>query len=177
MAWKFLGFKFIIGSAGVTVLLSVMLDVTALFVPAYQGDQLLACLFGGVLNGAGLALILMRGFTSGGTDILGRLFRLKWPHISIGRVILAADVIVILISGVAFKSIESVLYAVITVFVSSRVIDYIIYGTANGKMLMVFSEHGEAIAKAITSQTHRGVSVIPAKEATREPIKIWLCAL
>lgn len=178
LAWKFLGFKFIVGSAGVTVLLSAMLDITGTFLPAYQGDELLACFFGGVLNGAGLALILMRGFTSGGTDIMGRLFRLKWPHMSMGRVILAADLMVIAISGIVFKSIESVLYAIITVFVSSRAIDYILYGTGNGKMLMVFTEHAEDIAKAITGQTPRGVSILPVKGGyTGKDKNMVICAV
>ena len=109
---------------------------------------------------------------------MGRLMRLKWPHISMGRVILAADLLVIVISGIVFKSIESVLYAIITVFVSSRAIDYILYGTGNGKMLMVFTEKADDIAKAITGQTPRGVSILPVKGGyTGKDKNMVICAV
>ncbi|MCR4925339.1 MAG: YitT family protein [Clostridiales bacterium] len=163
LARIFLGKKFIIRTAIVTTMLSVIMNVTEPFFPQYTGDKLLATLFGGVIMGIGISFIFLRGATSGGTDIIAKLLRAKWPHISMGRVILAIDFIVVVISGIVYHSIESVLYAVIAIFVSSRTIDYIMYGTGNGKMLMVVTKHSDEIAKAVTERMHRGVTILPVK--------------
>lgn len=163
LAWKVIGFRFIFRSGIVTVLLSVLLDVFALFTPAYTGNELLATLFGGVLNGTGLALVFVRGATSGGTDILARVIRKKLQHISMGKLILFMDCLVIAFSGVAFKSLEKVLYAIIVVFIASRAIDSVLYGTGSGKMLMVVTDHAREISDAITSEMHRGVTLLPVR--------------
>jgi len=178
IAWKMLGIKFIIKSIVVTTALSIIIDVFATFVPAYEGDRLLASLFGGVISGGGLALIFIRGATSGGTDILAKLLRLKWPHISMGQVILISDLFVVILSGIVFRSFESALYAVIVIFSSSRVIDYVLYGTGHGKMLLVFTEHAKEISEAITIELHRGVSIVDIKGAyTGKQKSMLICAV
>lgn len=163
LAAVFLGKRFILRTAIVTTLLSAVMNITEPFLPAYTGDKLLAALFGGLLMGAGLALIFLRGATSGGTDILAKLLRSKWQYISMGRVVLAIDFIVVVISGIVYRSVESMLYAIIAIFVSSRVIDYIMYGTGNGKMLMVVTKHSDEIIERVTHSMHRGVTVLPVK--------------
>ena len=163
LAWKVIGLKFIFRSAIVTVMLSVIIDLFALFVPAYTGNPLLAVVFGGVLNGTGLALIFLRGATSGGTDILARVLRTRIQHIPMGRMILFIDCIVIVISGFVFKSLESVLYALIVVFISSRTIDSILYRTGSGKLLMVVTDNARKMSDAITSEMHRGVTLLPVR--------------
>jgi len=162
-AWLVLGWKFVAKTLWVTVVLSVMLDVFSPFLPEYTGDTLLASLFCGAITGAGLALVFMRGATTGGTDILGRLFRKRWPHISMGRVILVSDAVIVAAAALIFKSLESALYAAIVIFVSSRVIDYVLYGTGNGKMLMVVTDHATEISKAVTTDLKRGVTILPVQ--------------
>ena len=162
-AWRLLGWKFVAKTLWVTVLLSVMLDALKPFLPVYRGDRLLAALYCGALSGAGLALVFMRGATTGGTDILARLVRKRWAHISLGRVILVADIAVVLTAAIVYKSAESALYAAIVIFISSQVIDYIIYGTGNGKSLMVVTDKATEIAKAITGQLKRGVTILPVQ--------------
>lgn len=162
-AWIKLGWKFVAKTLWVTVLLSVMLDAFGLFLPVYQGDALLAALFCGALSGAGLALVFIRGATTGGTDILARLVRKHWSHISMGRVILVSDVLIVLVAAAVFRSVESALYAAIVIFVCARVIDYILYGTGNGKMLMVVTEYATDIARTITTELKRGVTILPVQ--------------
>ncbi len=164
-AWIFLGWKFVAKTLWVTVILSVMLDAFGPFLDKYQytGDKLLAAMFCGAITGTGLALVFMRGATTGGTDILGRLFRKKWPHISMGRVILVADAVIVMAAAVVYKSAESALYAAIVIFISSRVIDYVLYGTGNGKMLMVVTDHATEISKAVTTELKRGVTILPVQ--------------
>lgn len=177
-AWKFLGLKFLFRSGIVTMMLSVVIDLVGLFMPKYDGNLILAAVFGGALSGAGLSLIFLRGATSGGTDVLARLLRLKWPHISMGRVILMADMCVVLSAGLVYGNLESVLYAAVVVFVSSRVIDYIMYGTGNGKLLMVITLHAHEIAAEVTKQMHRGVTILPVQGGyTGEDKNMIICAV
>lgn len=163
LAWRVIGLKFIFRSAIVTAMLSLVIDLFSLFVPAYTGNPLLAVVFGGVCNGTGLALIFLRGATSGGSDILARVIRIKIQHIPMGRMILFIDCVVILISGFVFKSLESVLYALIVVFISSKTIDSILYRTGSGKLLMVVTDNARKMSDAITSEMHRGVTLLPVR--------------
>lgn len=161
LAYLFIGKRFVAKTLWVTVILSVALDTFALFMPAYTGDRILAALFCGLLAGLGLGIVIVTGATSGGTDIVARLVHQHWQHISIGRVILFADAVIVALSAIIFRSIESALYAVIVIFVSTKVIDGLVYGTGNGKMLMVITSKADEITKAITTKTPRGVSVVP----------------
>ncbi len=159
------GKSFIIKTLFSTFMTSLFIDTGALFMPVYEGDKILAALFGGVFMGIGLGVIFTRGSTSGGTDIMGRLLKKALPHLSMGRLIMICDLFVVLLSGVVYKNIESILYATIVFFVSSKSIDLVLYGSDSGKMMMIISDNAEEIAKAITSETPRGVSILPVQGA------------
>jgi uncharacterized membrane-anchored protein YitT (DUF2179 family) len=165
LMWLFLGKKLVARTLWVTVLLSTALDVFSMFMPAYTGDKILVSLFCGLLQGAGLGLIMITGATSGGTDIIGKLIHKRWPHITVGTIVMVADALVVGSGMLVFRSIESGLYAIIMIFVSTKVIDALIYGTGNGKMLMIVTEKPDEVSKAIVSSSRRGVSVVPAKGA------------
>lgn len=178
LAYKFFGRDFIFKTLIVTLYVSLIIDLTERFIPTYAGDRLLAALFGGVLSGGGLALVFLRGATTGGTDILAKLLRIKWPYISMGSVILFADLAVVIASGFVYRNIESVLYAIIVLFVSSRSIDYMLYGRGYGKVLTIFTTNGEEMAKTITDEMRRGVSIAPAKGGyTGENRSMLICAV
>lgn len=162
LAWIFIGKAFVGKTLWIVTVLSVLLDVWALL-PVYEGDRILASLFSGVLSGIGLAMVLITGATSGGTDIVGRLLHKAFPHIPLGKVMLVFDALVIALAAVVFGSFESALYAVIVIFISTKVIDTINYGTGNGKMLMVITDKGAEVSQAITGQTQRGVTIIPVE--------------
>ena len=132
LAFIFIGWRFVAKTMWVTVILSATLDLFSKFLPTYTGDKILAAIFCGVCTGAGLAIVFMRGATTGGTDIVGRLVHKAFPHIQIGKVIMAADAIIVILGAVVFRSIESAMYAVIVIFVNSRLLDYILYGTGSG---------------------------------------------
>ncbi len=177
LAWLFIGKAFVGKTLWVVTVLSAALDVWS-FMPAYEGDKILAALFCGVLSGLGLATVLMTGATSGGTDIVGRLIHKRWPHVSVGKVIMAADGFVVALSALVFKSIESALYAVIVIFISGKVIDTVLYGMGSGKMLMVITEKGRQITEAITAQSPRGVTVIPVTGGyTGEEKQMLICVV
>ncbi len=176
LMWLFLGKKLVARTLWVTVLLSTALDVTAIFAPSYEGDNILAALFCGLLQGAGLGLIMITGATSGGTDIVGRLVHKRWPHITVGTIVMVADAVVVASGMFVFKSIESGLYAIIMIFVSTKVIDALIYGTGNGKMLMIVTDKADEVSKAMVAASPRGVSIVPATGAyTGKGKNILIC--
>ena len=90
---------------------------------------MLVAIFAGVTEGAGLALIFIRGGTTGGTDTAARLLGRRFPHFSMGRLMMFIDLCVVVISAIVFKSVESAMYAVIVIFVATRLIDAVLYGT------------------------------------------------
>ena len=176
LMWIYLGKKLVARTLWVTIVLSTALDVLALFMPAYTGDKFLAAIFCGLFQGAGLGMIMITGATSGGTDIVARLVHKRFPHITVGNVVLAADALVVTAGMLVFKSIESGLYAIVIIYVSTKVIDAMIYGTGNGKMLMIVTEKADEVSKAIVSSSPRGVSIIPAKGAyTGNDKNVLLC--
>ena len=178
LALKFIGKKFVLKTLWVTVLLSVIIDLVALIPYEYTSDPLLASIFSGALLGAGVALVAARGSTTGGTDVLSKLLRLVLPHISYGKLVMFSDMVVIAISAVVFRSIETALYAAVVIFVSSKVIDYILYGMAKSKMLMVVTDHADEISQALVNSSPRGVSIIPAKGAfTGQEKNMLICVL
>ena len=161
IGYRAMGRVFVIRSLVATVLFSVLIDLIPL--PPMTQQPLLGAVFGGVLLGAGLGLILRGGATTGGTDIIGRLVHKAFPHIQIGKVIMAADALIVVLGAVVFRSVESAMYAVIVIFVNSRLLDYILYGTGSGKLLLAVTEHAQEISDAITSKMGRGITILPVK--------------
>ena len=182
-SWRVFGSSFIAKTVISTALLSVFIDLlTALSEKngwVYEGDEkLVAAIFGGVCLGAGVGIVFSRGGTTGGMDIVARLLRLKFPHISIGRLVLLCDFIVVVLAGVLYKSVNSVLYSGIVILISGVTVDFVVSGRSNSKMLMIMTDHADEITKAITTAAGRGVSVLSAKGGyTGEEHKMLLCVV
>lgn len=176
LMWIFLGKKLVARTLWVTVILSTALDLTAFIPFEYDGNKLLAAIFCGVLQGTGLGLIMITGATSGGTDIVGRLVHKRWPHITVGTIVMIADALVVGTGMLVFRSVETGLFAIVMIYVSTKVIDTLIYGTGNGKMLMIVTDKADEVSQAIVHSSPRGVSVMPAKGAyTGKDKSVLLC--
>lgn len=174
------GRKFLTKTIIATVFVSVIIDVMAPFSYKYEGDTLLAAIFGGLLSGIGLAFIFFRGGTTGGTDIIARNVHKHLPHVSMGTVILCADAVIFVAAAIVYQSIESALYAVITIFVSTKVIDTVIYGVAhdNGKLMFIVTDKYEELSQAIIERIGRGVTQLDAHGAyNNDNKKVLLCAV
>lgn len=174
------GKKFLVKTVVATLFVSIIIDVMAPFSFKYEGDTLLAAIFGGLLSGLGLAFIFFRGGTTGGTDIIARNVHKHFPHVSVGTVILAADAVVFVAAAIVYRSIESALYAVITVFVSTKVIDTVIFGIAhdNGKLMFIITEKYEELSAEIMDRIGRGVTLLDAHGAYKNDTKkVLLCAV
>lgn len=175
--FKFLGKRFIFNTLLSTVVFNLVYDYIYPLLPVYRGNLILAALFGGLFIGLGLATVFMRGGSTGGMDIVNKSLQVKYPHIKLGKIAFATDLMVITIAAICFKSLESALYAVIAMFVSSRVIDALLYGTNVGKMILIVSDRSEEIAKLIVSDLYRGCTILNAHGAyTGEQKKVLICA-
>lgn len=169
LAWFFIGKNFTFKTLWVTALLSGVMDImTSLInkgiIPVYDnGDRLLACVFCGILCGFGLSMAFLRNATTGGTDIIMRLLKRKLPHFSMGKLIMILDAAVVITAAIVFRSAESALYAAILIFISSTVVDRVIYGASNGKILLIFTEKAHEVSSMITSNMTRGVSIVPVE--------------
>ena len=148
-------------------------------VPMYSdGDKILAALFGGIFFGIGMGLVYLREGTTGGTDIINKLINKKFPHFSMGVIMMATDAVVIVASMIVFGTIEAGLYAIISIFVASKVMDMILYGSFEGKMLLIFSDKYEAISDYIMTTLDRGVTYLDGTGAySKEEKHIICCAV
>ena len=174
------GKSFLAKTVSATVFVSVVIDATQPFMFKYHGDTLLAAIFGGLFAGVGLALIFFRGGTSGGTDIVARIIHKHNPHISMGTVGLACDMVVFVAAAIVYNSIESALYAIIAKFVTSKVLDGMLYGTAhdNGKLMFIITTKYEEVSALIIEQIGRGVTQLDAHGAySNDNKKVLLCAV
>lgn len=173
------GMQFIVRTVIGSVLVSVFIDVVSLLGLRYTGDRMIAAIFGGILCGIGLGIIFLRGGSTGGTDIIGRNLHSRYPFLSVGSIILIADAAVIILSGLVYKSIESSLYAVIAIFVSTKLIDAVVFGFSrdNGKLLIIITSDADAMAELLTHDADRGVTVISARGGySGAPKGVILCA-
>lgn len=155
-----MGSVFIIKTAAAIGIMSVSLDVADKIFKPIHTDNMLACLFGGILMGVGLSLVLLRGATTGGVDIIAKLINRKRRHISVGRLILAMDAVIICFAAFVYKNIESALYSVVAMYVSSKIMDTMLYGADKGKIIYAITAEPDAIGHDISERVHRGVTRI-----------------
>lgn len=174
----FLGKKTMIKTVVAVATISFATDFALNYVkmPVYENcDRLLASIFGGILFGVGLGLIYLREGTSGGTDVINKLINRKLPHFSLGAITLATDAIVVGASAFVYGNIESALYAVVAIFICGKVMDMILYGSFEGKMLLIFSDKYEEIAKYIMETLDRGVTYLNGEGAYSGKQKNVIC--
>lgn len=144
---------------------TVFADYVLAKFPVYTGNMLLASVFGGVLIGLGLGLILWRAGSSGGTDIICKLLQKALLHMKMGIITFAVDCVVLICSAFVYDSLEVVLYALINVFVASKCIDMVMYGFDVSKTMMIISEHSDEISEYITKTMERGATLVDARGA------------
>ncbi len=172
------GKRFIVNTAVATAIMSITLEVMRYVVTPYYTDGILASLFGGIMMGAGLALVFLRGATTGGTDIAAKLINHKFRFVSIGRLILFMDLLVVAASAYIYRNFQSALYSIVSIYAASRVMDSLLYGTDRGKFMHIITSNPDEISKAVFSKLGRGVTVVNATGGyTGEPRVLLLCAV
>lgn len=155
--YKYLGKGAVIKTAFGIILLSIFLEITS-YIPQYMENETISVLSGGILMGAGVGMIVKIGASTGGSDFAGLILKKFLPHITPARLILIIDVVIVIMSGMVFKSYTVTVYSLITLFVSSLITDKIITLGDNAKMLQIFSKENKKISNHILNQFERGVT-------------------
>ena len=161
--WKF-GWKFILSTFYAILAISVATDVLAP-VGALTREPRLAAVAGGTLVAAALGVVFRAGATTGGMDIVIKVLRLKFPHMRTGSLFMITDVMIASLSGFVFGNLEVVLFALIAIFVMSRVLDMVLYGMDEAKLLYIISDNPERIAGRILGEIDIGVTYLQGKGA------------
>lgn len=157
-----LGGIFIVKTAAATGILSLCLELSERFVPRFEVNKILAGIFGGILMGAGLSIILRRGATTGGVDIIGKLVNRRFRYLTVGRIILFSDIVIITFVSIVYKNIESGLYSVVAMYASARVTDAVLYGSDKGKIVYAVTDKPDEICDAVSARIERGVTRLAA---------------
>ena len=179
LAWFYLSHRFTIRTAAATVLVTVILDflVTPLC-PQYAGDRLLSSVYGGIVVGVGMAFIFLAGFTTGGTDIAGYLLQKKFPHYSIGHALMMIEGVILVMSIVVFQDVDAGLFGLISVYVQTKVIDMILYGSDAGSQAVIVTKHPQEIADRVIADLERTATILPAQGAySGEAVNVVLCTV
>ena len=138
---------------------------------------MLAAIFGGVLLGVSLGMVFSQGATTGGTDLLARLLKLKFAWLPVGKLLLVIDLVVVLAVAAAFRSLESGLYGLIGLYISTVIMDKMLYGMDNAKVAYIISDCHAAISDAIVHDMDRGVTILAGKGAySGEEKEVLMCA-
>lgn len=175
-----IGYKLVTKTMVAILLSSVMIDLFSKFIPAYRGDPMLAALCAGVIEGIGLSLTFFRGATTGGTDLVARLLERRLPHLSMGRLMLAVDGVVVAVSALVYGSLENAVYACIVIFVSTKIIDAFLYGTdvGTGKLYLVMSPRVRQMGDRVIAELERTVTYLDSHGGyTGAPGETMVCVV
>lgn len=174
--WKF-GIGLTVSSIYATALISFFTNLLAPL-GAATDDILLAALAGGTLTAVSIAVIFRQGATTGGIDIIIKALRLHLPHLKTGKIFFIADTLVVTLSGVVFRDINAALYAAISAVCTSLVMDIVLYGRDEAKLLYIISAHAEQIAERLLSDLDIGVTYINGQGAySGDNKKVILCVV
>lgn len=160
IAWHVKGKQFI----GRTVYATFAMSAWLYVIPAVdlaQGDYVLAVIFGGLISGAGLGLVLLARSTTGGTEMVAVLIQHKFRHYSVVQLVLVLDGLVVLIGMYAF-GFKAGLYAIVAIYIASKVSDALLEGLKYSKAAFIITDQHEKIAQAIMEQLDRGVTGLHA---------------
>lgn len=174
--WK-IGKKFFVGSIVGMIASSVALDLFA-YLPTPEVDTLLASLYGGVTCGFGLGMVFATGASTGGSDIIVRLLKRKWQNVPIGIINICFDLTVATLTGLAFWDVSSALYSGVSIFVTGKVIDAVVYSFDYSKVALIISREHEKIVKIITQDLDRGATYLHGEGAySGKETKVILTAI
>ena len=160
LGWRLLGWKLLASSLFATAATSLGVDLLAACYSFPPMDPMLASVFGGALIGLSLGMVFLQGATTGGTDLIARLLKLRFGHLPMGTLVMAVDLVVIALAALAFHSLSSALYGLVSLYISSLVIDRVLYGLDNAKVAYIISDRPQEIIRSISTELDRGVTIL-----------------
>ena len=173
-----LGRIFLMKTVIATVFSGLMVDVFA-FMPDVAGDRILACIFGGISSGVGLAIIFQRGIMTGGSDLLSHLIRLSYPRLKMGKLLLIVDGFIIILGSLfVYADLVGALYSLILAFITSVSVDYVLSHAEKGTICFIISSKSEQIELQILKLLGRGATILYGRGSyLRCERNVILCAV
>lgn len=177
LGWRFLGGHTLVTSLFAMAATSVLVDLIAAVHTFPPMDPMLAAVFGGVTLGASLGMIFSKGATTGGTDLIARLLKLPFAWLPVGKLLMAVDFAMLLAVSVAFRSLNSALYGIIALYISTAVMDGVLYGLDKSKVAYIVTSNPRPITEEIDRQLDRGVTYLHGEGSfSGEKKLVLMCA-
>ncbi len=176
--WKF-GIRFTISTIYATSMISVFTDLCTRYFGQYIiHDMILAVTFGSAMTGLAIGMIFKCHATSGGTDVIIKLLRIRYPHIKTGALYILTDMIVLVIAAIVFNDLAAAMYSFIAVMVVSFVVDFVLYGRDGAKLVYIISDKPGIITARLLDDLDIGATHVFAQGAySGEKKKVIMCAI
>ena len=176
-SYKKLGRAFFLRSLFCMIMFAVYTDTILTHLPVYQGDRLLATICGGVIGGIGDALIYMQNASTGGLDFVTMAIKVKHPHLPFGNLTFAAALAVIVLNGVVFHDVDSVIYGLLFNYLVAAVINKVMFGFASSMLALIVTDNGKAACEEIDRVADRGSTILHGQGGYNgDPKDVVLCA-
>ena len=161
IAIKVIGFQFCIRTIFSVIVTTFLLSILQSIIkePLVNGEPFMSCVIGGMLCGAGIGIVFTHNGSTGGTDIIAAIVN-KYKEVSIGRMILYCDVLIISSSYLLFHSVEKIVFGLVTMVIMTYICDMVINGVRRSVQILIFSEKYEEIANRINQDIDRGVTIL-----------------
>lgn len=172
-----IGKKFFFGSLIGMAFSSAFIDLFALL-PVPEVEPLIGALYGGLICGAGLGFVFAAGVSTGGSDIIVRLLKLKYRHVPIGMISMSFDAGVAILTGIVFRDVNSALYTGIAIFITGKIIDMVVYSFDYSKVALIITKDYEQVAQRISDKLERGATYLHGEGTySRKATKVVLTAV
>lgn len=177
LSYKLLGRSFLLRSLRCMILFAVFTDYLLPVMPVYTGNRLLATICGGVVGGIGDALIYMQNSSTGGTDFITMAIKAKRPHLPFGNLTFGAALAVILLNGVVFRDVDSIIYGLMFNFIVAAVINKMMFGFSSSMLALIVTDDGKAACEEIDRVADRGSTILQGRGGYGgQPKDVVLCA-
>ena len=172
-----IGKKFFIGSLLGMLFSSVFIDLFAAL-PVPQVEPMIGALYGGLVCGIGLGFVFAAGVSTGGSDIIVRLLKLKWRHVPIGVISMCFDACVAVLTGIVYREVSSALYTGIAIYITGKIIDMVVYSFDYSKVALIITKEYEQVAQVISDKLERGATYLYGEGTySRKETKVVLTAV
>lgn len=174
--WKF-GVRFMGMTVGVLLISSPLIDLFASW-GALTEQPLLAAMAGGALMGSGMGVLYRAGASSGGMDVLTKLLHLRFPYVKTGILYLLLDAAIVAVTAVVFRDIDLALYAAIGILVSTYLMNIVLYGSDEARMVYIICDKPEELAEQLMKKQDRGVTLLQGYGAySGKEKRVLLCVM
>ena len=176
LSYKLLGRSFLLRSLRCMILFAVFTDYLLPVMPVYTGNRLLATICGGVVGGID-ALIYMQNSSTGGMDFITMAIKAKRPHLPFGNLTFGAALAVILLNGVVFRDVDSIIYGLMFNFIVAAVINKMMFGFSSSMLALIVTDDGKAACEEIDRVADRGSTILQGRGGYGgQPKDVVLCA-